>query len=803
MVYRSRRLAGLVALWLCTLGGACDRADDTSLAPSSRQSLREGRTYARALIENGRSVHAMTSAEVIALGYLERLRLGLGSPFRLIDLALHDPRLDPSARERLSRSLLARTLDGEAYRIDAAALSGFSPTFGQAGRSVGADHLAIIEEAVTGADDPRIGELAIRLAYLIAAAEGSVTADAPRKAAGVAALLCDRELARQDVRRLFAAAEAAGVAVDRLVPAWRAGRRFAVEAPRVTSLGPPAEQAALQQVPILIRAIRAVGLLRAGEGRASVDRAGPTLTPALARRLGVLADSLNPPPQTATVVAAQIYRNHILAMREVSEAERRARLDFLSRALDEERFASEHAVWWRTAATKLLPATVALRAAVALRSFAQEEVWFPGMPGPPLSELEIRNGVSVTFDPGIPGEWRPYMRRMLLSAILDFRRVVPLADFHGLRVRVTEEGRPSPKTLAFHQPGPRILYLPPTTAAGSLAHELAHDLDLQLARRRFGVGGTYATDYATRHGKPFARVVQRLTLGPPGHPAPASGGVRPDAAERPAEVFARRVDWLVMVALARERRSNGYISSMQNHVLTGYGTAAAPEVGGATAAALLEILDEAAPLPAELHRWVGSHLGRGRILAPYDLVGLVLGPQDEPEPQIEIDAAGEAASGAVAENTRLPVYDFADVERRRAAALGVVDEWSCRAGSALLAPYLDTARRRLVGLAAGANARGIALSQVERHLGARARREAAMRLYFGPSLRLFADSAVAAHYGALFREVQTLEEVEIGDDGPATRPGVAAAGCALLEPAVGVLRTPPRPFRPWRAWPAE
>jgi hypothetical protein len=39
---------------------------------------------------------------------------------------------------------------------------------------------------------------------------------------------------------------------------------------------------------------------------------------------------------------------------------------------------------------------------------------------------------------------------------------------------------------------------------------------------------------------------------------------------RPAEVFARTVDWFVSVALAREGRVNGYLSAVQDEVLSGH-----------------------------------------------------------------------------------------------------------------------------------------------------------------------------------------------------------------------------------------
>src|SRR5919109_1471906 len=58
------------------------------------------------------------SGTTIALGYLERLRLGLGSPFRLADYALSDPRLDDSTRTRVAWAILARLRRGDAYVID-------------------------------------------------------------------------------------------------------------------------------------------------------------------------------------------------------------------------------------------------------------------------------------------------------------------------------------------------------------------------------------------------------------------------------------------------------------------------------------------------------------------------------------------------------------------------------------------------------------------------------------------------------------------------------------------------------------
>src|SRR3954468_19271275 len=63
----------------------------------------------------------------ISLGYLERLRIGLGSPFRLVDEALNDPRLDSATGSRVAWALLARLRRGDAYVIDPQVLDGSGP----------------------------------------------------------------------------------------------------------------------------------------------------------------------------------------------------------------------------------------------------------------------------------------------------------------------------------------------------------------------------------------------------------------------------------------------------------------------------------------------------------------------------------------------------------------------------------------------------------------------------------------------------------------------------------------------------
>ena len=75
--------------------------------------------------------------------------------------------------------------------------------------------------------------------------------------------------------------------------------------------------------------------------------------------------------------------------------------------------------------------------------------------------------------------------------------VLPGFFANGLRVEFGVAGLPD-SVLAMHDPRTRTLRLSIFTSAGTLAHELAHDLDWQATRRLFtGVGG-YSTDRAMR-----------------------------------------------------------------------------------------------------------------------------------------------------------------------------------------------------------------------------------------------------------------------------------------------------------------
>src|SRR5690606_65212 len=306
--------------------------------------------------------------------------------------------------------------------------------------------------------------------------------------------------------------------------------------------------------------------------------------------------------------------------------EHEARIAFMQSAVDEEAFAAELALLGSAGPNDVAPALTALSGAVGMRSYAQEPVWFPGFGGPSARELTERYGISaITYSDSIPATWRPYLRRMLDLAFGDLRLVMPALDVSGLRVHFGSSPENVP-TLAMHDPSKRRLLLPPITSAGTIAHEVAHDLDWQVALRRYRVRGDYASDRATRsRGDRLAMHLRDLAHGLLEAPRPGEPAVH---ATRPAEVFARSIDWFVAVALAENGRSNGYLSSVQDDILTGYGTVRPPDVTGSAGDALMTILDDVAPVYPRTRQWFLRTYGTARALTPYDLVRHVLEVDD-------------------------------------------------------------------------------------------------------------------------------------------------------------------------------
>ena len=106
----------------------------------------------------------------IALGYLERLRVGVGDPFRLADEALADPRLNATTRQRVAWALLERLRRGKTNNNNPTNHKKNNPKTDDGIGATGASHLELIERRIDVACDTRSGELAVRLAYMLAAA---------------------------------------------------------------------------------------------------------------------------------------------------------------------------------------------------------------------------------------------------------------------------------------------------------------------------------------------------------------------------------------------------------------------------------------------------------------------------------------------------------------------------------------------------------------------------------------------------------------------------------------------------------
>ena len=296
---------------------------------------------------------------------------------------------------------------------------------------------------------------------------------------------------------------------------------------------------------------------------------------------------------------------------------------FASQARNEEGLAGEFALL-RARAGRATPeaAMTVLTAGVALRPYAQERAWLPGESGPTVAELESRYGLSsIEFDANIPLRWRPYYRRALDDALTDMRRVFPTFNLTGLKVRFGDSPL-GDKALAMHDPVSRTVYFPPGSGAGVMAHEFAHDLDWQAARRRYGVSIGYRTDRAVRQQADWlAGAVRRMA----GAPRSRYDSLARDAAsERPTEVFARNVDWFVSAALARDARMNGYLSAAQDPVLTGYASATTPEAARDAGEATLRALDGISPPSPKLRAWFDDRFGGGRRVTAHESVRRVL-----------------------------------------------------------------------------------------------------------------------------------------------------------------------------------
>ncbi len=552
----------------------------------------------------------LSSPDVLAALYLQRLRLGIGSPFRLVDYVLRDPLLRPEHRRLLAEGILARTSIGNAYHTPGEALQLLAPV-PDAGR--GNAHRRFIERVTEEAASPRAAELALRLSYGIGATSGIVSHRASAVALGAIAQARDRALAMRDVATLLAAARRQRVDPLDLVGTWRAERKFAVELPLQDPPSAEEERAALALLPRYTAQLDSLGIAPAvgAPKRSDLERDA-------AMAASALVAQRNAPPQAPIIVTLGGYTSYIVASGR-SEADRSARTAFVQRSNNEESMTAEFARLEATVGPAPEAALAVLAAAVAMRAYAQETAWLPGESGPSPFELQSRLGLAeLSFDKRVPETWRPYFTRMLDGVVRDVRTVFPSLDLTGLRVRFGDSPMRE-RALALHDPGTRTIYFPLTTSAGAMAHEFAHDLDWQAARRRYGVRGGYRTDRSVRqYQDDLTASVRRLASARPRRDSTSTAG------ERPTEAFARGVDWFVASALAHQGRLNGYVSAVQDEMLTGYASATAPRPGGGDADATLDALREISPVDPSLMAWYESTFGRGRRLGAAEAIRRVL-----------------------------------------------------------------------------------------------------------------------------------------------------------------------------------
>jgi hypothetical protein len=246
--------------------------------------------------------------------------------------------------------------------------------------------------------------------------------------------------------------------------------------------------------------------------------------------------------------------------------------------------------------TRRATALTVLSAAVSLRTAAQQQPWFPGDPAPTVNDIATEFGIGgVAFTRDVPEAWQPYYLREFRDALRDLQVALPAVRFDELHIRFGARALPD-SALAMHDPRTRTLELSILTSGGTLAHELAHDLDWQTARRLFANAGGYSTDRAMHEQRgPLAVSVRGLAEAR--ILRPIAGVASPPAADRPAELFARGADWFVASSLALHGRSNGFLTAVEDATLSGYAAGAPTAVGASGVTSLLTALEQMTYLP--------------------------------------------------------------------------------------------------------------------------------------------------------------------------------------------------------------
>lgn len=579
-----RSRAAILALGLIALTVAGIRLTDRADARRAvRQALADGAHFDDSLSASVRSTPGarVSFPGAIALGYLGRLQVGLGSPFRLVDLARTDPRLPAAWRPRLANAILSRVArDAGAMRPMESAIDVAMPSDVATGRAL----LRLVDSVMTLDGDSPLALDAIRIAAAQASARGVIRAGSVPLIDAAALLAFDRVRARRDVERAITAASRGDGDVLQIVALWRSERRFSVERPLMADVAPSPRRIAAR-VPMMLAAIERVA--RVSDTSTAVRPAARAPMPTNAADALALLISVRTRPAQPQVRLSVLDARMVAADRRTVSSPRVTRA--LLAATNEETLIM--ALANATSDTTLGPivAAATLLASQGMRTLAQEPSYHPGVLTLRPEQVAERLGLaSLTFGRDVPASWQAYYAREFASAVDALQLVFPRAGFLGLKVHIGDAVQNG--ALAVHDPRSRTLTLPLATGFGAVGHELMHDLDWQSARDYAGREGTYATDNAWRGSRtqpiaaPLARLAEFVPVG-------VTSSAYTTEARRPAELLARGADWYVATALARMGRMNGALTAVQDGWIRGYASAAGPAAFGDHASALAALFD--------------------------------------------------------------------------------------------------------------------------------------------------------------------------------------------------------------------
>ncbi|MBA2669830.1 MAG: hypothetical protein H0U67_05605, partial [Gemmatimonadetes bacterium] len=204
-----RRSARVLATLALLVASGCGGIDQSGFSGDVNVLLARGAAYSASLTDR-RAVN-LSDVEIIAIGYLERARIGLGSPFRLIDFALSDPSLPPDVRELLAYAILSQIVRGHVYDVEPGVLDLVHLAGPRGATRAGGQQMQLIEREIASAPTATSGERAVRLGYRLAEAERTVTGVPQSVVAHVASLVSDRRRAREDVSLLLRTATQRGL----------------------------------------------------------------------------------------------------------------------------------------------------------------------------------------------------------------------------------------------------------------------------------------------------------------------------------------------------------------------------------------------------------------------------------------------------------------------------------------------------------------------------------------------------------------------------------------------------------------